>query len=81
MMNRVNRMVLSFVLVMFSSCIVHAEVSNKDKSSHVGKKEDKARSKKKDSKSKDEDVVYLDMNDSDGDVESNLPAITKKGPL
>lgn len=81
MMNRINRMVLSFVLVTFSSCVVHAaEVSSKDKSAHVEKK-DKRDSKKKDTKQKDEDVVYLDMSDADGDVESDMPAITKKGPL
>lgn len=80
MMSRINRMVLSFVLVTFSSCVVHAEVSSKDKSAHVEKK-NKRDSKKKEAKPKDEDVTYLDMNDSDGDVESDMPVITKKGPL
>ena len=84
MMSRMNRMVLAFVLVTFSSCVVHAQgkdVSSKDKSGHVEK--GKARPKKDNAKQQkdDADVVYLDMSDDKGESDDGMPAITKKGPL
>lgn len=72
----IKRMLLAFVLVTFSSCVVHAQDEKKDSSSKVNK--DK-RAKKKDKQ--DDAPVYLDMSSTDGEDDNSMPAITPKGKL
>lgn len=70
-----KRMILAFVLVTFSSCVVHAQDSSSKGNTHVrAKKKDEVKKEKKD------DVTYLDMSGPD-EKEDSMPAITPKGKL
>lgn len=72
----IKRMLLAFVLVMFSSCVVHAQEGSSKGDSHT------RANKKKDDKKKsdDEKPTYLDLSGPD-EPEDSMPAITPKGKL
>ena len=76
-----KRMLLAFVLVMFSSCVVHAEISSKDKAGHVEKKKDGAKKKQDDDPCHKPGVTCIDASGDDGDAGDGMPAITPKGKL
>ncbi len=70
-----KRMILAFVLVTFSSCVVHAQDNKQHSSKEKGDK--RAKDKKKQS---DDDVQHIDFSGPD-EPEDSMPAITPKGKL